>query len=124
MSVITAAELASYLRNPDLVSDPSFVQIVSLTNDLIDEAWAAPAYPVPVRITLLGLDVAARAWSFDPTTAHLESYTRTLDDASRTERFRTKGDGGRVYLTAAEASLLRGAPAVRSVRLVRPGDVT
>lgn len=124
MDIITAAELASYLRSPDLATDPALAQIVDLTNDLISDEWGAPVDPIPVKVRLLALNVSARAWSWDPSIAHLESVTRGLDDATRTERYRSVGNNGSVYLTTDERDLLRGRSSVRSVRLVKPGDLT
>lgn len=122
MAVITAAELASWLRNPDLTTDPSLVQIVGLVNDLIDEEWVDPEDPVPVRITLLALGVAARAWTHNPATSHVESITRSIDDGSRTERYRTSTADGSVFLTAAELAILNGEPVTRSLRLTIYGE--
>lgn len=122
MDIITADDLASWLRDPSLSTDPSLIQIVGLTNDLVSEEWANPDDPAPTRIRLLTLGVAARAWVNDPSKANLESITRAVDDASRTERYRTAGNGGTVYLTGDELAVLQGKPQARSVRLVAYGD--
>lgn len=117
MEIITAVELASYLRNDDLATDASLIQIVGLTNDLLTEEWTTPADPIPVKIKLLALNVAARGWTHNPATAHLESLSRTLDDAMRTERYRTSSESGSIFLTEAEEALLNGRKQRRSVRL-------
>lgn len=122
MAVTTAAELASWLRDASLETDPSLVQIVGLVNDLIDEEWADPVDPVPVRIKLLALGVAARAWTRNPSTTHVESETRTLDDASRTVRYRTSTSNDSVFLTDAELAILNGEPVNRSLRLTIYGE--
>ena len=117
MEIIAAAELASYLRDDDLATNTSLIQIVGLTNDLLTEEWTTPADPIPVKITLLALNVAARGWSYNPATANLESVSRSLDDASRTERYRTSSESGSIFLTEAEEALLNGRKQRRSVRL-------
>lgn len=120
--IITAADLASWLRDPSLETDASLVQIVTLTNDLVTEEWATPVTPVPTKITLLALGVAARAWVNDPSKANLESLTRGLDDATRTERYRSSAADGTVYLTGDELAILQGKRSPRSVRLVAYGE--
>lgn len=122
MEIITAAELASYLRDDALATDASLIQVVTLTNDLVTEEWASATTPVPVKIKLLALNVAARGWTYNPATANLESLSRTLDDASRTERYRTSGENGSVFLTEAEEAVLNGRARRRSVRLTIYGD--
>jgi hypothetical protein len=121
--VIDAAALAAWLRDSSLADDASLGQIVTFTNALFDEEWANPTDPVPVKVTLLALSVAARAWAFDPSRANVESVSRSLDDASRTERYRTSDGHGGVYLTSDEVALLNGERRSRSVRLVAYGEV-
>lgn len=121
MAIILASDLASYLRDDSLA--PQLEQIVALTNQLVEEEWSNPVDPVPARITLLTLSVAARAWVHDPSKAHLESLQRSIDDGSRTEKYRSAGNQGSVYLTPDEAALLHGSARVRSIRLIKPGDV-
>jgi hypothetical protein len=122
MEIITAAELASYLRDDSLATDTSLVQIVGWTNDLVTEEWTAATTPVPVKIKLLALNVAARGWAYNPATANLESLSRTLDDASRTERYRTSSESGSIYLTEGEEATLNGRKRRRSIRLTIYGD--
>lgn len=122
-NIIDPIDLASYLRDLSLATDPALEQIAELVNDLINENWADPVDEIPARIRLLALNVGARAWSWNPATAHLESISRTLDDASRTERYRSGGSGGSVYLTEDEWQLLQGRSAVRSVRLTNYGGL-
>ena len=122
MDVITAGDLASWLRDPSLATDESLLQIVALTNELVTEEWAAPTDPTPTRIHLLALNVAARAWGRNPATAHLESVTRSIDDSSRTERYRSSTADGSVFLTDSELALLQGRRPARSVRLVTYGE--
>lgn len=122
MDIITAGDLASWLRDPDLATNESLLQVVDLTNELVNEEWATPASPVPTRIRLLALNVAARAWGHNPATAHLESVTRSIDDASRTERYRSSTADGSVYLTDSELALLHGRRPTRSIRLVSYGE--
>lgn len=124
MEIITPEELASYLRDDSLAADESLIQIVDLTNDLVTEEWAGSTSPVPVKIKILTLNVAARAWSFNPATANVESVSRSLDDASRTERYRTSSVSGSVYLTDAEEAILNGRRQYHSVRLIAYGETS
>lgn len=121
MEIITTTDLASYLR--DLTVEDQLHQIVDLTNGLISEEWVNPVEPAPFKVQLLALAVGARAWSHNPATAHLESVTRSLDDANRTERYRSTSDQGSVYLTDSERAYLAGGIKVGSVRLFLPGDL-
>lgn len=124
MNVITYDDLASYLRDTALSADASFMQVVDLVNDLVAEnwLWAEAAAPIPAKVRLLALNAAARAWAWNPSTSHLESITRSIDDGSRTERYRAGSTRGSVYLTEDELLLLRGRSGVRSVRLTNYGD--
>jgi hypothetical protein len=122
VDVITTAELASWLRDPALEDNPSLEQIVDLVNELVNEEWASPADPVPARIRLLALSVGARAWVNDPSKTNLESLSRQLDDAARTERYRASAVNAGVYLTGDELAILHGKRRSRSVRLVAYGE--
>lgn len=122
MDVITAGDLASWLRDPSLEANESLIQVVDLTNELVAEEWSDPVDPAPARIRLLTLGVASRAWVNDPSKANLESLTRALDDASRTERYRASANDGTVYLTSDELAILHGKRAVHSVRLTIYGQ--
>ena len=122
MNVITPADLTSYLRDDSLATNTSLEQIVDLTNDLIAEEWSTPVDPAPVKIRLLALNVAARAWANDPSRSNLDSITRSVDDATRTERYRTSNQNGSVYLTETEEALLNGRARRRSVRLTIYGE--
>lgn len=123
MDIISTDDLASWLRDPDLTDDESFQQIVDLTNELITEEWTdGPTTPPPVKIQLLAYGVATRAWVHDPAKSNLESVTRTIEGASRTERYRSGGAGLNVYLTADELAILQGKRATNSIRLVVYGE--
>jgi hypothetical protein len=123
MDIIDVQDLADYLRDSSLASDAALIQIVDLVNDLVNDNWSTPADPAPARIRLLALNVGARAWAWNPASANLESITRSIDDGSRTERYRSGSSLGSVYLTDDELLLLRGKPSVQSVRLVNYGDL-
>lgn len=122
VDIISAAELASYLRNDDLATNASLEQIVEFTNELVTEEWVDPIDPVPVKVKLLTLNVAARAWVYDPSRSHIESYSRSLDDASRTERYRSSSDHQGVYLTDSEIATLNGRARSNSLRLTIYGQ--
>lgn len=124
--VITLGDLAAYL-DPAAVSGARAELIVDLTNGLIAERWTTPSDPAPTSVRVLALNVAARAWRNKPGHGPLESITRSIDDASRTERYAIPvgdGSGADVFLTDAELATLNGLPAkarVGSIRLGVPG---
>ena len=122
VDIISAADLASWLRDSSLEGNASLNQIVTLTNELVTEEWTSAEDPAPAKIKLLTLGVAARAWVNDPGKAHLESLTRGLDDATRTERYRASTANAGVYLTGDELATLQGKRPPRSVRLVAYGE--
>lgn len=122
MEIISAGDLALRFRDAALEDEESFAQVVDLTNELITEEWTDPTTPPPVRIRLLAFGVAERAWTHDPSTSNIESVTRSIDDASRTERYRSSGSNSNIYLTDAELALLQGRRLTRSVRLVSYGE--
>lgn len=122
MEIISADDLALRFRDSSLADNDSFTQVVDLTNELLTEEWADPVTPVPVKIRLLAFGVAERAWTHDPTTANIESITRSADDASRTERYRSSGANSNIFLTDSELALLQGRRLTRSVRLVSYGE--
>ena len=124
MDVITAADLASYLRDDSLAANTSLQKIVTWTNALVTEEWATPVTPIPTKITLLALNVAARAWVNDPSKANIESESRALDDAQRSVKYRLGANGGTVYLNEAELAILAGRTYRRSVRLVTYGETS
>jgi hypothetical protein len=122
VDIITAADLAAWLRDTSLATDDSLEQIVELTNDLITDSWTDPDDPVPVRIKMLALSIAARAWVNSPALSNVESTSVRVDDAGTTQRFRSPARLG-VYLTADELALLNGEQRTRSVRLTIYGEV-
>jgi hypothetical protein len=122
MEIITSTELASYLGDAALATDNRLQLIVDLTNDLVSEKWSKATTPVPASVRLLALAVASRAWRSDPSKAALQSVTRSIDDASRTERYAVSSEKVGVFLTDAEETQLRGRRnRVRSIRLKVPG---
>ena len=123
MDVITAADRASYLRDPSLETDASLIQVVDLVNALLTEKWATPVTPAPVEVTLLALSIGARAWINNPALANVESTSVSVDDGATTERYRSGGRAG-VYLTSDEVALLNGERRTRSVRLVAYGETS
>ena len=122
MADIITADLAAWLRDPSLEDDASLVQIVELTNEVINDAWTNPVDPAPVHVKMLALSIAARAWVNSPAQANLESTSVSIDDGSTTRRYRAPSRLG-VYLTADEVATLNGEARTRSVRLVMYGEV-
>ncbi len=113
IEVVTDEAAAAYTATSQ---ESEYLQlIVELVNELVLEYWAKPRQPVPAKVRLLALEVAGRAIR-NP--KGLASWTRSVDDASRTER--AGGDLSRfgVYLTSAEKALLQGKR-----RRVRAGTI-
>lgn len=122
MEIITYAELASYLGDPALATNTRLILITDLTNGLINEKWVNPVDPAPVSIKLLAFAIASRAWRNDASKAALQSITRSVDDASRTERYAVSASEVGVFLTDSELGQLRPSrKRARSIRLKVPG---
>jgi hypothetical protein len=120
--VLTAADLAAWLRDPALEENASLVQIMELVNELFVDEWTTPVDPAPARVRLLALSVGARAWVNSPSASNLESTSVSVDDGSTTKRFRSPARFG-VYLTSDEVAALNGSHRSRSVRLISYGEV-
>ena len=104
MGIITVTDLTNYLGSA--TATPSNAEfLVQLVNDLVTEKWASPVDPVPIDVTLVALEAAARP-ARNP--KGLSSWTRSVDDASRTERISDTAARAGVFLTADEKALLAG----------------
>ena len=121
MDVITAADLASYLRDPSLEDD--LAQIVALTNGLIAEEWSSPGRPRPGEGADPRADCGCEGVGAEPE----PRAPRVRDpDAGRREPHGALsvvvglGVGLPDRRGAADAERWRGTG---SVRLVKPGDV-
>lgn len=123
MAVVTGPDVAAYLQLDS--EDARAEYVATLVDGLIDEKWVTPVDPVPASVKLMALNVAARAYHASPGRGRLESVTRSVDDASRTERYASSaGDGEGVFLTEADLAVLNGGTGrkrVRSMRLRVPG---
>lgn len=118
MDIIDSAALASYLRTEQ---DDTIAQLAEFANALVTEEWRTPVEPAPVRVQMITLEAAARAYR-NP--RGLTSITRTADGSSRTERYAERDQIARagVYLTDAElASLNPRRRRIGSIRLRVPG---
>ena len=103
MTVIDETDLVSY-PGLDIADDDDPTKLLDLVNGLIGEKWTRPADPVPIGVKLIALSVFTRAW----TNPHgLSSTTRSVDDASRTERLPDQYARAGVYLTGPELAELR-----------------
>lgn len=130
MEIISTDDLAAYLA-PLEVKGARADQVVRLTNLLITDEWQEPSAEdaIPVKVELLALTVAERAYTRKPGRAPLESETVAFDDSSRTQRYAVNpGDYERagVFLTADELATLNGSQDSRparagSIRLGVPG---
>jgi hypothetical protein len=108
--VFDASALAAYLRDPALEANPGLQYLVGLVDGLVAEHWAAPVAPVPTSVLTVALEVASRAW-LNP--RGLSSWTRSVDDASRTERLPEQRARAGVYLTDGELAVLKGGSTTR-----------
>jgi hypothetical protein len=99
MAIITKAELASYLRDPDVNTNTDADLIVSLADGLVAEIVGAPT-TVPTRVKAITLEVAARAWR------NPKGYSsETIDDYTYRRDADTRRAG--VYLTDGERAELQ-----------------
>lgn len=106
MEVITPDEVISYLGASTPVESDRLNLIIELTNGLIADKWANPTTPpdsVPAWVRSIALEVAARPLR-NP--RGLASVTRSIDDASRTERLADTAARAGVFLTAEEEARL------------------
>lgn len=109
IEVITTEQLSAYPGVGTLdASDAAVVFLIATTNALVTEKWRNPVDPIPTSITLLALEVAARALR-NP--KGLSSWTKSADDASKTERLPDRAARAGIYLTGAETRKLRGVNA-------------
>lgn len=114
LNIIKATELADYLG---VGLDKRIETLTSLANGLVSEAWRNQVTPIPTTVKSIALEVAARPGR-NP--KGLSSWTRSVDDASRTERLSDAAARAGVYLTADERTQLRGSPlASRAGRVVK-----
>lgn len=103
IEIIDTPKLLSYLGLSADAAPPGTDTRVELTNGLISEAWANPETPIPTWVTLIALEVAGRP-TRNP--KGLVSWTRAVDDASRTERLSEKAAKAGIFLTADERNQL------------------
>jgi hypothetical protein len=108
IEIIDAPALATYLGSA--VTD-QYAVLVEMANGLVSEAWAEPTEPVPWWVKAIALEAAARALR-NP--KGLESWTRSVDDGSRTERLPSDAARAGVFLTADERRRLGRAGTRRS----------
>ncbi|MDN4174730.1 hypothetical protein QWY28_17345 [Nocardioides sp. SOB77] len=105
LEIITADDLVAYpgAGAPAVEAASTWAALV---NGLVTEAWKAPVTPVPFWVKVIALEAAARA-ARNPKA--LQSWTRTVDDATRTERY-SEAALARVgvYLTDDEEARLGG----------------
>lgn len=120
MPIITGADLASY---PGVTTpEHELNDIAAQASALVEEAWVNPVTPAPQWVKTIATNAALRV-HWNP--KGLQSWTRSVDDASRTER--TAVTEGRVglYLTDDETARLSRPAATRhrvgSIRTRVPG---
>lgn len=102
LAIINAAAAASYTGTA--VDDfPSIW--VDLTNGVVTEAWKNPVDRIPAWVQGIALEVVARPIR-NP--KGLSSWTRSVDDGSRTERLPDAAARAGIYLLPDELRRLRG----------------
>lgn len=104
IEIITADDLVAY-PGAGKPSEEDAAIWVMLINGLITEVWKTPEDPVPFWVKTIALSTAARA-SSNP--KGLASWTRTLDDGSRTERLPDAAVRAGLRLDDADRRRLRG----------------
>lgn len=119
--------MADIISGTDLAEQPGVQghtaaqlnNVATRVNNLVADDWANPNAPAPPWVVEIALNAATR-YLANP--KGLESWSRSVDDASRTERVRTTGRSG-LYLDDADLRRLRGVAAARprSTRLRVPG---
>lgn len=84
---------------------------VTLANGVVAEAWANPSTPVPAWVRGIALEVVARSIR-NP--KGLSSWTKSVDDGSRTERLPDDAARAGIYLTDEERAQLQGSDQLAS----------
>lgn len=108
MAIITTADLASYLRDSTLATDPNLGFVVDLANGLVEEVVGVPTGTPPARVTAITLEVAARAWR------NPQGYSsETIDDYTYRRDADTRRAG--VYITDGERAELQAFDVVSNV---------
>lgn len=112
IQVITAEQLIAYpgAGSPSQANAEFYTDLV---NELITEGWVEPVDPVPTKVKAVALEAAGRA-SRNP--KGLISWTKSVDDGSRTERVAETAARVGVYLTADEWADINGARRTRRRR--------
>lgn len=119
MTIITKHDLAEVPNLPSSEADLTYA--ARRASSAVGAAWANPVDPAPLWVKDIAIDVAVR-YLHNP--RGTTSVTRSIDDASRTERYeRGSIPGGNFSLTDAEADKLTRRPRRRtgSIRLTVPG---
>lgn len=86
MVIITGTDLASYPGIDASLTSTQLDWVANQISSLVEGAWGFPTTPVPAWVKTIALNAAGR---FAQNPKSLESWTRTIDDASRTERVRS-----------------------------------
>lgn len=99
IEVITTTELATYLGTDPGDPPAAYDQYVLFANGVVTEAWADPVDPIPWWVKSIALEAAGRAGR-NP--KGLSSWSRSIDDGSRTERLPEQAARAGVFLTTDE----------------------
>src|SRR5436189_584820 len=109
MDIINTGDLTNYVGS----TPPNDAMLVELANGLVSDAWANPIEEVPTWVTAITLEAAARS-ARNP--KGLSSWSRAIDDASRTERLPEHAARAGVFLTQDETDRLMGVTRRRRQR--------
>lgn len=112
IEIINTVEVTTYLGPLVAVDSDQLKFLVELTNGVVTDAWASPPDSVwtdpttcPAWVRVLALEVAGRP-ARNP--KGLASWTKSADDASKTERLPERAAAAGVFLTSEEAARLGG----------------
>lgn len=116
--IVDAVDLALYLRDVGLASNPNFQYLVDLANGVVEDEWSEPVDPAPPAVIAVVCEVVRRAWD-NP--KGLSSWTRSIDDASRTERLSDQRARAGLYLTDEDYAVLHAVavPVTRKARSIQ-----
>ena len=103
MEIITGTDLASYPGVDKSLTPTQLDWIASQINGLVEGTWQCPVEPIPAWVKAIALNAAGR---FAQNPKGLESWTRRVDDASRTERLHASAGGSGLGLTSDEMAAL------------------
>lgn len=117
MEIITGDDLASYPGVDGSLTTAQLEWVAEQVSALVEGAWQCPVEPVPAWVKAIALNAGGR---FAQNPKGLESWTRSIDDASRTERVRgNSGTRSGIYLSDNDLAALSCADLPSGVGTIR-----